>query len=108
MDESIQKRLAPALDDASRLLLKAAELIEERGWCQRQQEDAKGRLCILGALHYAEGGSPMTPFGAVAYNARNRLMDVLGIWMLGRDWNDKPGRTAAEVIAKLRAVALSG
>jgi hypothetical protein len=96
------------LDDASKLLLKAAALIEERGWCQREQESDDGRLCALGALHYADGNRPYDGVSKLGQKARNRLCRAIGTDRVGSQWNDVPGRTKEEVVAKLRAVALGG
>ena len=95
----------PVLDDASRLLLRAAALIEERGWCQGAYFSGE-RLCAMGALHMASGGRIGDAFTAVGSVAIERLWKKLPTVI--PDWNDRPGRTKEEVVAKLRAVALGG
>lgn len=103
MDHSETKYLprvdhAPAeLDDASKILLKAAALIEESGWCQNAMFD-KGRMCALGAIGTAGR------YQQSAYDARDRLQSALHAGVGA--WNDVDGRTKDEVVAKLRAVAL--
>lgn len=81
----------------------AADLLEEKGWCQEVSEDAQGRHCIGGALVAVagkrSGGSPVV-FHAALYVLAKR---VPGYTPSG--WNDVPGRTAEEVIALLRRVA---
>lgn len=81
------------------ICLKAANIIEQKGWCQKQAIKADGSVCISKALvdaSYPNGN----------YNeARDLVIDKLGI----RDvmpltmWNDKPERTKEEVIAVLRS-----
>lgn len=85
------------LDDLSRALLKAADYIERHGWQQEFLGCGGGPVCVLGGIYYANEGR-------YYITAAGRLMDSLG----GRadQWNDRPGRTQAEVVAKLRAVAL--
>lgn len=50
--------------NTSEIYRKAADVIRERGWCQGQYEDRKGRVCIATAIHYASGGRPI---GATAH-----------------------------------------
>ena len=102
-EPSRENDLSP-LDEASKLLLKAADLIEERGWCQNTYTSPKGRLCILGALKTAQGVEFVGESNPTVLQASKRFGAVVG----GRtyQWNDVPGRTKEEVVAKLRAVAL--
>ena len=106
----------PALDEASRLLLKAAALLEEHGWCQHERSNA-GRHCVLGALDEAAGGDRNWGHKderAPWWGAVQRLVSAvgathpIGINWAAANWNNQPGRTKEEVIAKLRAVALGG
>lgn len=81
---------------ARRVLLDAADLIDERGWCQNTFEDDHGRICARRAIsmacdHFNDGSAislAVYPYGVC-------------------DFNDAPGRTQAEVVAKLREVAAS-
>ena len=84
------------LDGASNNLLRAASLIEKRGWHQGSLFK-DGRYCIVGAIS----------------NVRNSIEEMVMAWSLmdqsvgnAAMWNDTPGRTKDEVVAKLRAVAL--
>ena len=100
MDQSIQSYLKPELDEASKVLLRAAEKIEREGWIQDMYSNEHG-LCLLGALGY-----PLHEGRDEVEEARLRLaMTIRG--PLTR-WNDAPGRTKEEVVAKLRSVALGG
>ena len=105
MDQSIQNYLKPELDEASKVLLRAAELIEKHGWCQNAAGDMEGSVCLWGAIQAAQGIEP----GSIIFldnEAWDRIFSALRYCPIR--WNDAPGRTQAEVCAKLRAVALAG
>ena len=76
--------------------LRAADLIEERGWCQGKF-GTDDRLCILGAI-----------FAAEREWHRSIGLDALRM-VIGRDvivpWNDQEGRTQEEVVSALREAA---
>jgi len=84
------------LDAASKLLLKAAALLEKPG----EWEGNKGRNCALSAIW---------EMGDIAQikEAETRFVAQFGSKQGVYNWNDAKGRTAAEVIAKLRAVAFA-
>jgi hypothetical protein len=87
------------LSPSSVTLLKAANYMEEHGWCQHREIDDHGRVCAYGAiLKVAEdedwGGK-----------AAGRLRSYIGCGGIAT-WNDQPGRTEAEVIATMRAAAI--
>jgi hypothetical protein len=107
MDHSEVKHLpkvdyTPAeLDNVSRLLLKAAGLIEQHGlWCGG---DAPGR-CVLGAIVEAEGHSSV--LGKTGREAFGRVQNAIGVKSSSAvfKWNDANNKDG--VVAKLRAVAL--
>ena len=92
------------LDETAKLLLKAAAVIDEIGWCQNGYTK-HGGYCIYGALDHAAGfdvGEGAT--NQVVSQAAWRFIDAVKSSVAG--WNDTPGRTKDEVVAKLRAVAL--
>lgn len=114
MDRSEVKNLqkvdhTPAeLDEASKILLRAAALIEEKGWCTGVFASA-GRMCARGAIYRAATGSPYPDYDCKAgVEAESRIAASVG----GQHpcdvggWNNARGRTKDEVVAKLRAVAL--
>ena len=83
---------------------RAAQLLREKGWCQKAFSETDGSLCILGALTIADdpdfppskhGGLVPPKITAIA----NEFLSQLGIaiWQ----WNDAPGRTKEQVIALL-------
>jgi hypothetical protein len=93
------------LDEISHLLLKAAALIERDGW---GDGDCKKRgYCAFAAMVVADG--PHATSTPLARQAGLRFAKALGFNSTTPifRWNDAPGRTKEEVIAKLRAVAFS-
>lgn len=100
-EQPFRENTHEGLDTASKLLLRAAALIEERGLCQGVGTDGSGRLCMLAALGAVEGCGSWA-----VHEATGRMHKAVG-WPCYL-WNDVPGRTKEEVVAKLRAVALGG
>ncbi len=92
-----------------KLLLDAADVIEQRGWCQCRLGTQDGAVCAGGAVLSAgncwEGHLSSNP---IAAEAARRLRAHIGPgYTCGNiaSWNDEPGRTKEEVLATLRAVA---
>lgn len=83
------------------LLLRAAELIEIRGWCQRQTVDKHGGICTLGAIDTA--ARQLNFEWIIESAARKALEAVIGSSI--PEWNDSPGRTKAMVVMVLRRAA---
>lgn len=79
---------------------RAAELLEQYGWVQGKYGDiGTGGFCLMGAI--AETSGPNR-----GYYQFNAIMTATGgAFQGGTTWNDFPGRTKEEVIAKLREVA---
>ena len=98
-EQPSRERVQP-LDDVSKLLLKAADVIERRGLpdCAFNH---KGQSCVIVTC-----GEIAQDFG-LTERATERLQKHVGYVP---DWSDKAGREGrgAEVVAKLRAVALGG
>jgi hypothetical protein len=96
-------------------LLKAADLIEQRGHARWMLEDCEGKLCIGGAINFVVTGQAdwlMSNNGLLYYNMpdrvcimRSRLHCACGGDLV--NWNNHRDRTKAEVVAKLREVASS-
>jgi hypothetical protein len=94
---------------------KAAEILEQRGWCQNSMENAAGALCYSGALRVAAMGSLTAKpwndtlnqvslrqwyeFNRAYCWAENVLNDSIP------EWNDVPGRTMEEVIDHMKMMA---
>lgn len=104
-----QEAPAKVLDEPAKLLLRAAELIEERGHCRSGQlfDEETGGMCAFGALSMAACGNPvLTPHNSfIAMRRFSKVVTGSDDYMYGCDWNNT--HTAAEVVAKLREVALS-
>lgn len=91
-----ETRIAPTVRE---VLHRAADLLEEFGWCQNDLgSKEQGEFCALGALDEAglELGLPLF----VVWPGEWACSDLV-------NWNNKPGRTKAEVVAKLREAAES-
>lgn len=104
------------LDQATRLLLNAASLLERVGHCKGIRLDGEGRHCVLGAIDVAAGYDPENVMdeskNAAWHDAVNRIATFIygdageANWRAAK-WNNAPERTAAEVISTLRTVAFS-
>jgi hypothetical protein len=90
---------------ASEVLLKAADILERDGWCKYSLHDGQGRHCVAGAILLAVAGSPGGD--ALRNEARQLLGQHLSFWPTIESWNDLPWRTRNQVLAKLRAAAVS-
>lgn len=90
-------------------LLRAADLIEERGWCQNHSAiDAAGVECVYPeAVAFCAGGAINYVADIETYYTACDLLDkAVGMGDLGYiTWNDDPERTKAEVVARLREAA---
>lgn len=82
-------------------LARAAELIEEHGWCQGGFYDDQGRMCVDFALLMAEATSNERARRLLTDELRRRGDRERSVV----EWNDAPGRTQLEVLAVLRAAA---
>lgn len=96
----------PALDADGEVLWRAADLLAERGHCKKTVEDAYGRHCLYGAINIARRGSA---YATGDYTTGRWDADARRLGFSGFEkavlWNNEPQRTAAEVIARLRAAA---
>lgn len=87
------------LDAGSLTLLRAANIIEKKGHCNFASYGADGSLCVHAAIGEAAQFSSPTMSAA-----REKLEGRLGEGRFITTWSNSS--TKAEVIAKLRAVAL--
>lgn len=95
------------------LILKAAEIIEKKGWVQNHLYE-EGSFCTVGALLKADG-VPVKDIKDEFFNvsraceiAQSKITDHL--WTVYDDqnietWNDSPGQTADKVVGVLREIA---
>jgi hypothetical protein len=78
------------------VLLRAVDLIEERGWCQHKLRSSEGSICTEQAIREASPGVwrlPLMHFAAFLGEAEVH------------HWNDDRGRTKEEVVSALRQAA---
>ena len=99
-----------AVTTVPEVLLRAADLVEARGFGQagqvpvyRYEVTPADRLCAALAIGVAAGDTGHWGT-SLAAKAERALQEHLGVEDVV-DWNDVPGRTAAEVVAALRAAA---
>ncbi len=94
------------LDDVGRLLVAAADYMDQNGWCRSQIKDWSGRVCVLGAIYSARAiaRSGSTPY-VIDFDAHavKRLSKHLGEWPA--DWNDQKCMNAKQAADALRAAA---
>lgn len=91
---------APAVAEVRDVLLTAAHLLAQHGWCQRQSRSGSGALCVVAAIAAAAGGAKTLEDRA------HHALEVWVIWHSNHDsvaeWNDAPERTKDEVLHALR------
>lgn len=88
------------------LLLRAADAIEKFGHAKNALCEPSGAMCAIGALNFADRGSAVTGQDSSAnLSAWTHLCRAVGGSVV--EWNNAPGRTAAEVVATMRAAAAS-
>jgi hypothetical protein len=91
------------------VLNRAADLLEEFGWRQESTGSRQdGSMCAVGAIYEASEDFGFPAFSETARQACaiDGFPDELEMWPLAV-WNDEPGRTKAEVVARLREAARS-
>jgi hypothetical protein len=92
----------------SEVLDKAADYIDEHGWCQKAMVDNDGRVCAIGAIRAAvcmEEGV-MMPWVSTGHQALTAATHLAEAAYDGLDyWNDAEGRTQFDVTNLLRKAA---
>jgi hypothetical protein len=91
------------VDEVGKMILKAADWLEEHGWCQGWMDDDRGRSCAMGAVWnvtkdmkiYVVAARRIGRAASIDYGSPSSVVR----------WNDKPGRTAEEVMAIMRHAA---
>lgn len=92
------------LTNDQKVFLRAAEILDERGWCQRafNRDD---KLCAYGALGAAIEGNVLKNTNTNWFNnlinrlkRKNKIEDLI-------TWNDTKGRTKEQVQAAFRKAA---
>lgn len=115
------------MTDTAEILLKAADVIEIRGWHQggympsfSDVDTATCPVCVLAALNVAAGAVPDEGFDAASdrQDAAFALADFLGLGgevdshevdgietVIGNEWNDETATSAEQVTTALRECA---
>ena len=103
--------------DTREVLLKAADLVEERGLAKFTQEDKSGAVCVQGAIQIALYGRPFSNDWSPEATAANVVFGkyvkangpdperALDNGSGNAHWNNMPTRTKEEVVAALRGAA---
>lgn len=92
----------PELSALGKVCRRAADLIEQNGWCQRAYRRDSGEFCATGAMYAAMEEQGYWPRWEHMQKAGGFTDSAPRSWT---EWNDERGRTSAEVIARLRSVS---
>ncbi len=96
-----EKKSGETIDAVGEVLLRAADYMEKHGHCKFKLKNVYGAVCFNGALIEAlRGYGPDTDCGT--YRAATKRCGFADSNESAR-WNNAPERTAADVIARLRA-----
>ena len=79
---------------------KAADVLQERGWCRHYLKNDAGNMCIWGAVSFVVDGDPFK-----ATNETRNMLTPLEQFTDGQgviDWNNTMGRTQRQAISLLR------
>lgn len=88
------------------VLHRAADLLEEFGWCQYDVGGKDRGFCVMGAVMEANRDYGRDYFQDHAVLGNLVWGDLPRDWGgFPIDWNNAPGRTKAEVVARLREAA---
>ncbi|MFJ4091215.1 hypothetical protein ACIPYS_06485 [Kitasatospora sp. NPDC089913] len=103
LDRARRRTPAPVPIDTATHLRLLSRYLTVHGWCQGALWDERGRRCLLGAQLAVLAAGYGTP--ATAMDARRHLMEQFtrqerSVRSVDQ-WNDAPGRTAAEVHRQL-------
>jgi hypothetical protein len=93
------------LDEVSLHLLRAADFMEQHGWCRNEYKNAKGNVCLWGAIALADGFVPTPVIGG--HPAVTRMYKVIHTNCM-INWNDSECKSKEEAVAKLREAAYLG
>lgn len=93
-------RKKPTLqNNAGRIARKIAEIIEDRGWTQRQEEREDGTVCLLGGLRYAT--RPMSDMTRNFTHAN--FCNLFPAWMAQHFSGPRPNLGPSQVITSVPA-----
>jgi|SRR5882672_2719018 len=90
----------PEVDEISQCFSRAADYLEQHGWCQYSYKNEMGQVCALGAIGHAMGTlTAPTEMQCVA-----RFYKVHNIDMV--ELNDTCGQTRDKIVHALRQAAM--
>jgi hypothetical protein len=107
MDRWRHREPAPVPIDTATHLRLVSRYLTTHGWCQDRMWDDQGRRCLLGAqlaVLQAGYGTPATVQRARTLLLEQFLTQLPAICTVDQ-WNDHPGRTAAQVHRQLDIAA---
>jgi hypothetical protein len=98
------------LPEWQRILLRAHEIIEERGWCQKALQTPDGRVCLEAAISIAACGKAFLESRWEMSEATLRAFAEMKrrvVFAPGQEhrlcvWNDRPERTKDDVLKLIR------
>ena len=85
-------------DPVRDVLIKAKTLIEQRGWCQKEQISMTGAYCIVGAIRYHKFFPELFLDSFLHHDASVRFWKANGLFCPVTQWNDDIHRTKQEVL----------
>lgn len=84
------------------VFLDAIKVLEERGWCQGDYQDEKGRVCLVGAVGLVVSDRPAAPaLDERYYPLHKTLQRVIGSRLVSA-WNDDPLTTYEDAVLCLK------
>lgn len=90
--------------NVSEVLDRAADVLEEDGWCQYSMHDELGRYCALGAIKAVTPDPDAFAERGYATRALRDYLSPTRPFQISK-WNDNPDRTKEEVIDALQQAA---
>lgn len=85
-------------NEEKEILVKALEVLEQDGWCQRTSHNVLGQRCSLGAIERGARSLGIKEYVRIR-RAADRLYRAIGENRGGvASWNDKEGRTYEDVV----------
>jgi hypothetical protein len=90
----------PRTEPWRQVLLDAADLLDEVGWCQHRASDEYGRMCAGNAIQLVARSS------IAQHEAHMKLIQATGYGGVP-NWNDRGGMTKERVTSTMRRVAAS-
>jgi hypothetical protein len=104
-----------AEQNAGRLVRRAAQILEDRGWIQGDVGDGQRGMCARGAIIFAARGTTnteaidnqvwLTEREFTRWLAGTEVGSESTAWRAVPMWNDTPGRTKEEVVQYMRKFA---